>query len=121
MSENNPTRDLDESTQGLSAVEMLRLVLTDVRDMKSSLTNIESRLIVVENGLSTLQSTVDDRLKDTRPIWSMINDRTERIEEMLSQMKDQMRELAYSDLEMKGQQSRLSQRMSDLENRVTGD
>jgi chromosome segregation ATPase len=53
---------------------MLRLVLADVRDIKA-------RVAALEAGQAALQATVDDRLRDTRPLWQEINARTERIEE----------------------------------------
>jgi septal ring factor EnvC (AmiA/AmiB activator) len=66
----------DDPTKDLNAVEMLRLVLTDVRDMKDR--------------LGALESLVEDRLKDTRPIWQAINQRTERIEARLDELTERV-------------------------------
>jgi hypothetical protein len=53
---------IDDPTQDLTAVDMLRLALADVRGIKAGLGAVEA-------GQAALQATVEDRLKDTRPIW----------------------------------------------------
>jgi septal ring factor EnvC (AmiA/AmiB activator) len=85
MTSDNPDNTSD-LTQDLSAVEMLRLVLADVRDMKS-------RLGAVEDRLGGLEAIVEDRLKDTRPIWQAINQRTERIEAGLGAVEKEIAEV----------------------------
>lgn len=119
MSE-DPTQDLP--TQDLSAVEMLSLVLADVRDMKTRLGALESETRGVASGLTTLEnevaalhSTVEDRFKDTRPIWQAINERTERIEARLNRIDETMQMLAGRELELAAVQSRLSTRVTALE------
>jgi hypothetical protein len=112
----------EDPTKDLTAVEMLRLVLADVRDIKARLATLEARVEdrfgAVETELATLRVTVDDRFKDTRPIWQAINQRTERMEETLLDMKEQMHALTGRELELVGAQSRLSSRVTALENRA---
>jgi len=108
----------EDPTKDLTAVEMLRLLLADVRDMKS-------RLGAVETELAALRSTAEDRFKDTRPIWQAINQRTERmearierIEDTLIDLKEQMHAPAGREFELTGAQSRPSSRVTALENRA---
>ncbi len=61
--------DENADTTDLTTNEILRQIL--------------ARLTDVETELATLRATVDDRLKDTRPIWQAINARTERMEAQL--------------------------------------
>jgi N-methylhydantoinase B/oxoprolinase/acetone carboxylase alpha subunit len=79
----NEPDNTSDLTQDLSAVEMLRLVLADVRDIKA-------RVSALEAGQAELRAIVDDRLKDTRPIWQAINERTERIEEEIRRVRREM-------------------------------
>lgn len=83
----------EDPTKDLTTDEILRLIL-------NRLTDLETRF-------GALEALVEDRLKDTRPIWQAINARTERIENTLLDMKEQMRELAHRDLELHAAQSRL--------------
>jgi hypothetical protein len=79
----------------------------------------------VESRLTALETLVEDRFKDTRPIWQAINERTERmearidrIEEALILLKEQMGMLARRELEREAMQSLLSTRVTELENRA---
>jgi hypothetical protein len=115
----------EDPTRDLTAVEMLRLVLADVRDMKDRLGAIESATQGVESRLAAIETLVEDRFKDTRPIWQAINQRTERIEArtesiegILIDLKEQIGRLAHRDLEREAMQLRLSSRITDLENRA---
>jgi chromosome segregation ATPase len=119
----------EDLTKDLTAVEMLRLLLADVRDMKARLTALEAR--------------VEDRFKDTRPIWEAINKRTELIEKRIEaqaaetnarldaltdraasiegtliDIKEQIGRLAARDPERDATQSRLSSRIASLEDRA---
>jgi outer membrane murein-binding lipoprotein Lpp len=109
MAEDNPDNTSD-LTQDLSAVEMLRLVLSDVRDIKAR--------------VGALEAVVEDRLKDTRPIWQAINERTERIEEgqrdaaaRLDRIERQLKVMTQDVMAVRTDQQRIEERMDDLERR----
>jgi hypothetical protein len=70
----------EDPTNGLTTDEILRLIL--------------NRLTDIETILGANESLVEDRLKDTRPIWQAIDTRTERIEATLSDIKGEMATLA---------------------------
>jgi hypothetical protein len=110
MTDNN-TRELSDSEK----IDWLMRQLTMIEAI------VLDRFDNVDNRLTTLESTVEDRFKDTRPIWQAINARTERIEETLLDIKEQIGLLARRDLEREASYSRLSSRMSDLENRTSRD
>ena len=69
----------EDPTKDLTTDEILRLIL--------------NRLTGVETRLGALESLVEDRLKDTRPIWQAINARTERIEESLAEAHKGLRSI----------------------------
>src|SRR5262249_35014918 len=73
------------------------------------------------DGVSQRIDKIEDRFKDAPNIWQSINARTERIEATLLDMKEQIGTLARRDLERDAALSRLSSRISDVENRMTGD
>lgn len=102
----------EDNTKDLTDAEKLDSIL-------SGLANLETRLGNVESGLAALQAIVEDRFKDTRPLWEVINARTERMEETLAQVKDQMAQLAYDNLQLRASQQRQNARISELENRVS--
>jgi hypothetical protein len=98
------------------------LATIDVRDMKARLSSLESetrgvtsRLTTLETEVVALKSTVEDRFKDTRPMWQAINERTERIEARLDRIDETMQMLAGHELELAAVQSRLSSRVTALE------
>jgi predicted nucleic acid-binding Zn-ribbon protein len=115
----------EDPTKDLTAVEMLRLLLADVRDMKDRLGALESVTEDVGSKLAALETLVEDRFKDTRPIWQTVNQRTERmemrierIEDTLIHLREQVGTLARRELEREATQSLLSSRVSDLESRA---
>lgn len=110
MSEDSPTSDL-------TAAEMLRLVLADVREMKNKLGALDS----IESRLAALESLVDDRFKDTRPIWQAINERTERMDARLDRIDETMQMLAGRELELATMQARLASRVTALERANEGE
>jgi chromosome segregation ATPase len=74
--------------------------------------------------LGALEALVDDRLKDTRPLWQGINQRLERIEEgqkdavnRLDRIERRLDQLALDVLDVRADQRRLDGRMDDLERR----
>jgi chromosome segregation ATPase len=98
----------DDPTKDLTAVEMLRLVLTDVREMKT-------RLGAVEDRLGALEALVEDRLKDTRPIWQAINQRTENIEKEIRSLHRKLDIFNKEILVMKTDIRDFDERLTDLE------
>ena len=47
-------------------------IRTDIAALDSRLTTVESRLTTVESRLGTLEDKVDERLRETRPIWEAV-------------------------------------------------
>lgn len=101
----------DDPTKDLTAVEMLRLLLTDVRDMKGGLGQVETRL-------GALESSAEDRARETRPKLDLIIKTISDLREEMIDMKEQMRLLASRELELSGVYSRLSSRVATLEDRA---
>ncbi len=77
----------EEITKDLTQDEKLDLIL-------SRLTAIETRLTAVEDRNASLEAKVDERLRDTRPIWEAIQAQNERIIERVTRIEEQNAEMA---------------------------
>ncbi|MGH9835975.1 MAG: hypothetical protein ACREBD_05545 [Blastocatellia bacterium] len=84
----------EENTKDLTQDEKLDLILAEIRVMKSDIRGLDARL-------TSLETKVEDRLLDTRPLWEVISARTEmivervtRIEEQNARMQETMRQMA---------------------------
>lgn len=116
---NNPNTPEDANTAeipgNLDAAQMLRLILTDVREIKIKAAAIDVRL-------TTLEKNVEDRFKDTRPNWQLIDERTQRIEDRLSVMSEDLKVirrdigLLREDIwNERGARAELAERVNDIE------
>ncbi len=74
----------EDPTEDLTTDEILRTLLAYVRALMADMQDVKTRL-------GALESLVEERLKDTRPIWQAISKRTERIEETLLDIKGEIR------------------------------
>jgi chromosome segregation ATPase len=93
-------------------------------DTPTSDLTIDEKLDRILSRLGALEALVDDRLKDTRPLWQGINQRLERIEEgqkdavnRLDRIERRLDQLALDVLDVRADQRRLDGRMDDLERR----
>jgi hypothetical protein len=82
----------EDPTNDLTTDEILRALLVDMRTLTADMQDVKARL-------GALESLFEDRFKDTRPIWHAINARTERIEEILSDIKGEIATLAYDSVQ----------------------
>lgn len=71
-----------ENTADLTQDEKLDLILAEIRVMKSDIRGLDVRL-------TSLEAKVEDRLLDTRPLWEVINARTEMIVERVTRIEEQ--------------------------------
>ena len=66
----------EDVTKKLTADEKLDLILSDLGQVKARLTALEER--------------VEDRLKDTRPIWQAIHAQTEKLVQQYAQLDERL-------------------------------
>jgi hypothetical protein len=90
----------EENTADLTQDEKLDLILAEVRDLKVRVTAVEGRLTAIESRQAALEdrqaafeAKVGDRLLDTRPLWEVINARTEMLVEQVGEIKGQNAQL----------------------------
>jgi type I site-specific restriction endonuclease len=107
MNEPDNTSDL---TQDLSAVEMLRLVLADVREIRDR--------------VSALEADAADRAKETRPKLDLIIAELAELRDgqrdaaiRLDRIEGRLDQLAIDVLDVRSAQRRLTDRVDDLERR----
>ena len=79
----------EENTKDLTQDEKLDLILAEVRDLKVRVTAVETRQAALEDRQAAFEAKVGDRLLDTRPLWEVINARTEMLVEQVGEIKEQ--------------------------------
>lgn len=85
----------EDNTKELTVNEKLDLMLIEARLTNDRLTGVETEVASLKTEvasvnaqLSKLEERVEDRLKDTRPIWQAIHAQTEKIIEDVAQLKE---------------------------------
>ncbi len=76
----DPTRELPKESSfearvlgELAAIRAEQAAIrTDIAALDLRLATVESRLATVESRLTTLEDKVDERLRETRPIWEAV-------------------------------------------------
>ena len=76
------SKDLTQNLNGSLEDKIDRLIIA-VQSMDSRLGNIEARLGNVEARLEALETKVDERLKDTRPMWEAVQTQIAEVESSL--------------------------------------
>lgn len=87
----------EDPTKDLTAVEMLRAVLADVRDMKARLGAVEDGIVTfkvtVDDRLSALESAAEDRARETRPKLDLIVKGLSDLREEMAEVRAEMAEI----------------------------
>ncbi len=76
------------NTKELTVDEKLDLMLIEARRTNDRLTGVETEVASLNTRFTKLEEKVEDRLKDTRPIWQAIHAQTEKIIEDVAQLKE---------------------------------
>lgn len=76
---------------------------------------VMQRFDALDARLSVLGTKVDERLKDTRPIWQAVEARLERVEEKLDHMNDKLDILNGHVLSAQAHIASLGRRVTELE------
>ncbi len=137
----------EDITRKLTADEKLDQLLSEMTGLKSEMTELKSEMAEMksemaeikgtanrtESRLTSLETKVDERLHDTRPMWQAIHAQTEKLVEQqarmekrqeeqhaetqqaLRQINHQLEELAVDQLRVKGSQRELTKRVAFLE------
>ncbi len=75
----------EENTTDLTQDEKLDLLLAEIREVKATVGNLDTRL-------TALETKVEDRLHDTRPLWQrvqqQIQDLTTQVQDLKTQVQD---------------------------------
>ena len=85
---------------------------------------MDSRLDKIDSRLTTLEDKVDQRLKETRPIWEQVLSRLDKVGERLSEVNEGLDnvtrkfDVVWKDiLVVRADQNRLDNRLDKLESR----
>lgn len=137
----------EDITRKLTVDEKLDQLLSEMTGLKSEMTGLKSEMTGLKSEmaeikgtanrtelrLSSLETKVDERLHDTRPMWQAIHAQTEKLveeqarmekrqeeqhaetQQALRQINHQLEELAVDQLRVKGLQRELTKRVAFLE------
>jgi chromosome segregation ATPase len=62
----------EENTADLTLDEKLDLLLAEMRELKAEMREVKETVGGLDTRLTALESKVEDRLHDTRPIWQLV-------------------------------------------------
>jgi len=126
------SKDLTKKLNG-SIEDKIDLLVSSVQSMDSRLERVDNRLENVESHLksldarlTSLETKVDERLKDTRPMWEAVQAQLVEIKESQDQLRDEMEKgfrrldrgfdhLAGDVMRLHGDQRGLEERIDKLE------
>ena len=106
----------------MSSGDTLKEILTMVNSIGAGVTNlglrmeaVETRLDKVESGLDALNTKVDERVQDTRPLWEGVNARLDSIDRGLRSLNRHFDQLAGEMVRLHGWHGDLEERVNKLE------
>ncbi|HXU36197.1 MAG TPA: hypothetical protein VN937_07510 [Blastocatellia bacterium] len=108
------SKDLTEKLNG-SIEDKIDRLITSVESMDSRLANVETRLANVETRLESLEIKVDERMKETRPIWEALQ---AQLSELNASQDKGFRRFDHAMDVVSGNQNRLHVDYVELESRV---
>lgn len=115
------SKDLTQKLNG-SIEDKIDRLITSVESMDSRLANVETRLgsvetrlESVETRLETLEIKVDERMKETRPMWEALQ---AQLTELNASQEKGFRRFDHAMDQVAGNQTRLHADVVELESRV---
>ena len=119
------SKDLTQKLNG-SIEDKLDRLITSVESMDSRLANVETRLANVETRLGSLEIKVDERMKETRPMWEALQAQLTELKESQQLQFTELREsqdkgfrrFDHAMDQVSGNQNRLHADYVELESRV---
>ena len=108
------SKDLTQKLNGSIEDKIDRLIIS-VESMDSRLANVEARLANVETLLESLEIKVDERMKETRPMWEALQ---AQLTELNASQDKGFRRFDHAMDVVSGNQNRLHADQVDLESRV---
>ena len=81
--------------------------------------NLTADMREVKTRLSSLETTVNERLYDTRPQWADLMPRITNIEKQLVGVNDRFKVVARQLFDMQGTQESFDRRLADVESKVS--
>jgi predicted nuclease with TOPRIM domain len=117
----------------MSSGDTLKEILTMVNSIGAGVTNLglrmeavetrldklETRFDKVESGLDALNTKVDERLQDTRPLWEGVNARLDSIDRGLRSLNRHFDQLAGEMVRLHGWHGDLEERVNKLEEKAS--
>lgn len=108
------SKDLTQKLNG-SIEDKIDWLITAVQSVDSRLANVETRLENVETRLESLEIKVDERMKETRPMWEALQ---AQLTELNTSQDRGFRRFDHAMDQVTGNQTRLHADNVELESRV---
>ncbi|MEP7340637.1 MAG: hypothetical protein ABI977_23095 [Acidobacteriota bacterium] len=105
----------EDVTKKLTSDEKLDLLLSEMKQMKTEIGQTKAIVLSVESRLTALETRVEDRLKDTRPIWQAIRAETEKLVQQYAQLDERLGRVEEQNAQIIQQQSQFDERLSSVE------
>jgi chromosome segregation ATPase len=80
----------DEITKNMTIDDKLDFLINAVSDMNRRMSAIEERQTATEERLASIETLVQNRLQDTRPIWEAVLQHVDRLEQQQQAMQQQL-------------------------------
>ncbi len=98
----------EDATKKLTADEKLDLILSEIGQMKMSIQSLDVRH-------AALEERVEERLKDTRPIWQAIHAQTEKLVQQYAQLDERLGRVEEQNVQLIQQNVQFDERLSRVE------
>lgn len=102
---------MEENTKELTVDEKLDLMLVEMRRTNDRLSAVEARQMALEE-------KVEDRLKDTRPMWQAIHAKTDLLIEQMALVKADVADLKGEVADLKEGLARVEARQNAFEEKM---
>jgi chromosome segregation ATPase len=126
----DPTNNLRSGDKLDQLIRLVQSVDQRLQRVESRLDRLETRLENVETRLNDLETKVDERLKETRPIWEAVLSQLQQLDARINKLSDDLSSglrkverkieiLNDNFLRLAGDQRDLLLRVEDLESKAS--
>lgn len=107
-----PTKDLATRAFQKRVLDEFAALHNEIAEIRVQQAAMAKNIAAVDQGLTTLEQTVDERLKETRHIW-------ERVEEQLQKLGERFEGVLLEFYELRHEMKIYGRRIGQLERRVS--
>ena len=116
----------EDITKKLTADEKLDLLLsrtgqmeTEMEQIKTEIGQTKAVVLSVDSRLTALEGRVEERLRDTRPIWQAIHAQTEKLVQQYAQLDERLGRVKEQNTQLIQQNAQFDERLGRVEERLS--